>query len=221
MEKSSLSEKRRLRAEKFAAADIYPVISSEFTKGRPAADVLKMAADGGAKLVQLREKNRTGLELYRLAEIFRNITAGYDMLLIIDDDAAVAAAVDADGVHLGQDDLPLPAARRLFPDLLLGASTHNLEEALKAQEDECDYLNVGPLFATRTKSLPMAPLGVETLDAIRPRLTVPFTVMGGIKLHHLALLREHGARRVAMVTEITEAENITETVKQLRRELLG
>ncbi len=214
---SKIINSRRLeRREKLIDIDLYPVISSEFTANRDSVDVLKMVADGGAKIVQLREKNRTKLEIFRLACEYRKITESYQMLLIINDHADIAAAVDADGVHLGQDDLPLAAAREVFPQLLLGSSTHDLAEALEAQNSGCDYLNIGPIFATQTKSLSMQPLGLDMLDKIKSQINVPFTVMGGIKEHHLTTLVAAGAKRIAMVTQITMANDVTATVQNLR-----
>lgn len=215
-----ISDKRYKRLEKFTGIDIYPVISSEFTCGRDPLDILKAVADGGAKIVQMREKHRPARETFAMAEKYRTICSQYDMLLIIDDYAAIAAAVDADGVHLGQDDLPLPAARKLFPDLIIGASTHNEEEAMTAQKNGCDYLNIGPIFATQTKSLAMPPLGLETLDRVKKLVQCPFTVMGGIKQHHIAELVRHGATRIAMVTEITAAKDVTAKVKELRMAIM-
>lgn len=214
------SEIRLARVERFKKSDIYPVISSEFTAGRDVLDVLKMVADGGAKIVQLREKNKSSREVYDLAVAYREITDRYNMLLIIDDRAAIAEAVGADGVHLGQDDFPPEEARRLFPDLMVGVSTHNLDEALSAERSGCDYLNIGPIFATQTKSLPMPPVGLEMLDKVRAAISVPFSVMGGIKLHHLDELRARGVRHVAMVTEITRAADVTSTVRELRSKLI-
>ncbi|MDD4817369.1 MAG: thiamine phosphate synthase [Victivallaceae bacterium] len=214
------SATRLERVEKFKKTDLYPVISSEFTDGRDVLDILKMTADGGAGIVQLREKNKSAREVYDLAAAFRRVTERYGMLLIIDDRAAIAEAVGADGVHLGQDDFPPEAARRLFPDLLIGISTHNLDEALAAERSGCDYLNIGPIFATQTKSLPMPPVGLETLDVVRAAIHVPFSVMGGIKLRHLAGLRDRGVRHVAMVTEITRAADVTAAVRELRSALI-
>lgn len=207
------------RLAKFREIDLYPVISGEFTNGRDVLDILKMIADGGAKIVQLREKSSTARERFALAERYREITAAYQMLLIVDDDAACAAAVDADGVHLGQDDLPPAAARKLFPSLIVGVSTHNMAEVLAAQAADCGYLNIGPVFATATKQLPMPPVGLEMIDDVRPQLRVPFTVMGGIKLSNIAELRRHGVTRAAMVTEITRAADVTGTVRKLIAEL--
>lgn len=201
----------------FKLVDIYPVISSEFTNNRNVIEVLQQIAAGGAKIVQLREKNLSKNEVYRLAVAYRKITAANNMLLIINDHLDIALAIGADGVHLGQDDLPLAAARGLTNQLILGSSTHNLAEAEQAIADGADYINIGPIYSTQTKQLSYAALGLDTLHQVAAKINIPFTVMGGIKEHHLDELIGLGARHIAMVTEITQADDITTKVKQLRR----
>lgn len=204
------------KIKEFESVDIYPVISSEFCLSRPPLDILKSIADGGAKVVQLREKNMTKKEIFKLALKYREITNSYSMLLILNDHIDIALACSADGVHLGQDDLPLEAAVKLAPDLIIGSSTHSIEEAVEAQKAGASYINVGPIFTTGTKSLSMDALGLETLKQVIPYVHVPFSVMGGIKARHIPELLQAGARRIAMVTEITAAENVTKRVRELR-----
>ena len=206
----------RERIERFRQVDIYPVISSEFTAGRDVIDVLQAVAAGGAKIVQLREKNLTKAAIYNLALRYREITAACDMLLIINDHLDIALAVAADGVHLGQDDLPPAAARQITKQLILGCSTHNLEEAEQAVKDGADYINIGPIYTTQTKQLSYPALGLETLQEVAESVDIPFTVMGGIKEHHLDTLLQLGAQHIAMVTEITQSDDITATVRRLR-----
>ncbi len=209
----------RNRAERLAAfeqADLYPVISSEFTLGRPVLDIFLAAARGGARLIQLRAKNRPLGELYALALACRPVADEYGVLLIIDDHVDVALAAGADGVHLGQEDLPLAAARRIAPELLLGNSTHNREEALAAR-GLADYINVGPIFPTQTKSVNCGALGIAAIAEIAPLAGCPFTVMGGIKARHVPELRAAGAKRIAMVTEVTQAPDVEARVRELRR----
>ena len=204
------------RIKQFSSIDIYPVISSEYTNNRPVLDVLKAIGDGGAKIVQLREKNISKYNLYKLAEQYRKITETYNMLLIINDHLDVASAVGADGVHLGQDDLPLPAARRIAPNLILGSSTHNMTELLEAQEMGADYINIGPINSTQTKEVGYESLGIDGLKKVIPACKIPFTVMGGIKANDIPSLIMIGATKIAMVTEITMAEDIASRVKSLR-----
>lgn len=210
-----ITKEQRLAA--FNEIDIYPVISSEFCAGREPVFVLEQIAEGGAKIVQLREKNINKRALGLIACEFRKICDRYGMLLIINDLVDVAVDVGADGVHLGQDDLPLEVARKTAPELILGISTHSRKEAVEAQANGADYINIGPIFNTQTKSLTMAALGVEIIREIAPLLHIPFTVMGGIKARHIPELLSAGARKIAMVTEITANEDIATKMAALKK----
>ncbi len=217
VEKSCFAN-RQERIAAFENVDLYPVISSEFTLNRPVKDIFHAVAEGGAKIVQLREKNASMQSLYELACACRPIANEYGILLIIDDHIDIALAANADGVHLGQEDMPLIAARRIAPELLIGNSTHNEAEALAAGESKsADYINVGPIYPTGTKKVNCGALGIEAISRIAPLAKLPFTVMGGIKAHHIPELRAAGARRIAMVTEITQADDVTAKVKELRQ----
>jgi thiamine-phosphate pyrophosphorylase len=214
-----MDAEREKRIARFLDIDIYPVTCEKLSAGRTNLEVLRAVIDGGARIVQLREKECSTRTLYRTAEAFRAETAKAGVLLIINDRIDVALAVGADGVHLGQDDLPIPAARRLAPQLIIGASTHSREEAVRAEREGADYVNIGPLFPTGTKAGIVHPLGPEAIRTIRPALTVPFTVMGGITASNLDLVLQQGARRIAMVTAITMAPDIAATVRFLRERM--
>lgn len=207
---------RAARRARLDAADLYVVITAAFCAGRDPLDVLDACLDAGVRLVQCREKELDGAALYRHARAFRERTRAADALLIIDDRVDIALAVGADGVHLGQADLPLEAARRIAPDLILGASSHNLDEATAAQDAGADYVNIGPIFATQTKDVPTGVVGPEMIDAIRPSLRIPFTVMGGIKAHNVAEVLRRGARHPAVVTAVTAAPDPRAAAQELR-----
>lgn len=200
---TTLEERRRA----FENTDVYPVISSEFCAGRDPLFILEEILKGGAGVVQIREKNMADKPLFELLKQARVLTDSYHALMIVDDRVDLALAVGADGVHLGQDDMPLSAAKKIAPELLLGSSTHNAEEVIQAQLDGCGYLNMGPIFRTGTKQLPMEPLGVDLLKQLIPSVKCPFSVMGGIKLDHLPLLKSLGAKHIAAVTAFTAAED--------------
>jgi thiamine-phosphate pyrophosphorylase len=207
---------RQMRKEKFFQVDLYPVTCERLSAGRSNLDVLDAAIRGGAKIIQLREKELATRDLYRMARAFRKVTADAGMLLIINDRIDIALAVDADGVHLGQEDLPLSAARRIAPELLIGISTHSREEALKAQDGGADYVNIGPIFPTRTKEGVIRFLGPEAIPVIAAGLEIPFTVMGGIGRANVEEVLAQGARRVAVVTAITMADDMAGAVAALR-----
>jgi thiamine-phosphate pyrophosphorylase len=205
------------RIELFERSDIYPVVSSEFCNGRNVCDIVAGIASAGAKIVQIREKNISDSAMFELVQKCKLITDRYPMLLIVDDRLDIAMAAGADGVHLGQDDFPLSEAKKLAPEMLFGVSTHNSEEIRKTLADDCGYLNIGPMFPTRTKSVACGALGLELIKQLKTQVTCPFSVMGGIKEHHLPELISKGFRHIAMVTEITQAPDVEAKVKQLRQ----
>ena len=201
----------------FEASDLYPVVSSEFCNGRNVCDIVASIAAGGAKIVQIREKHLSDLAVFELVKKCKNITDRYDMLLIVDDRVDIAIAAGADGVHLGQDDFPLSEAKRLAPEMLFGVSTHNAEEIRAALAGNCGYLNIGPMFPTKTKSVACGALGLGLIEQLKTTVFCPFSVMGGIKEHHLPLLVSKGFKHIAMVTEITQADDVKAKVESLRR----
>ena len=205
------------RIDLFKRSDLYPVVSSEFCNGRNVCEILSGIAAAGAKIVQIREKNRSDSDMFELVRKCKEITDRYQMLLIVDDRLDIAMAAGADGVHLGQEDFPLTAAKKLAPDMLFGISTHNAGEIRNVLADGCSYLNIGPMFPTGTKSVACGALGLEKIEELKTLVTCPFSVMGGIKEHHLSLLCSKGFRHIAMVTEITQAPDVEAKVKQLRQ----
>ena len=151
--------------------DLYPVVSSPFCAGRSVTEVLEGIAAGGAKIVQIREKDMSGQKLFELVTACKRITDRAGMLLIVDDHTDVALAADADGVHLGQDDLPVAAAKKIAPELLIGCSTHNPEEIRIAQQDQTGYLNIGPVYPTQTKNVACGALGLDQVLEFRTGVT--------------------------------------------------
>ncbi|MBR2425913.1 MAG: thiamine phosphate synthase [Lentisphaeria bacterium] len=205
------------RLELFKSSDLYPVVSSEFCNGRDVCEIVTGIAAAGAKIVQIREKNIPDNAMFSLVRKCKEITDRYQMLLIVDDRVDIAMAAGADGVHLGQEDFPLKEARKLAPEMIFGASTHNAEEIHTAIADGCSYLNIGPMFPTGTKSVACGALGLEKIEDLKNLVTCPFSIMGGIKEHHLDLLCSKGFRHIAMVTEITQAPDVEAKVRQLRK----
>ena len=212
--------KRELRRQMFKQVDVYPVTCEELSEGRSNLEVLEAVIRGGAKIIQLREKEYQKKDLYHLALKFREVTAKAGVLLIINDHVDIALGVEADVVHLGQDDLPLTVARQFAPELLIGASIHSLEDVLQAQKDGADYVNIGPIFPTRTKEGVERVLGPEAIATISPHVEVDFTVMGGINEANIDQVLAQGARRVAMVTAITRAADIAAKVRSLREKII-
>jgi thiamine-phosphate pyrophosphorylase len=203
------------RLARFQAAGLYFVTSQPLSAGRTTPEIVKAALAGGVELIQLREKEMPLREYVELARTVRALTAAAGALLIINDRVDAALAVGADGVHLGQDDFPIPDARRLAPDLIIGASTHSVEEAVIAQEQGASYINIGPIYPTGTKVWEGAFLGLEGLKTISKVTRVPFSVMGGIKQSHIPGLVKAGARVIALVTAVAAAPDPESAARDL------
>ena len=201
---------------RFHASDLYVVITEAFCGGRPSEEVLDAVLDAGITLVQLREKDLDARAYIEKAILFRDRTLDAGALLIVNDRMDIALAIGADGVHLGQSDLPIEAARGLSHELLIGASTHSLAQALGAQAAGADYVNIGPIFPTQTKELATGIVGPEMIDTIAPHLTIPFSCMGGIKLGNIDEVLRRGARHPAVVTAVTSAPDVRAAAEELR-----
>ena len=208
------------RLEVFRRTDVYPVITSEFCAGRPPAEIAASLLAGGARILQIREKTMPDRPFLELLRKVRELAWECGALLVVDDRVDAALIAQADGVHLGQEDLPLLEARRIAPELLIGVSTHNADEIRRAQDEGCSYLNIGPIFPTNTKQLAgIRFLGLDGLKSLVPLVRVPFSVMGGIKFSHIEELKAAGAGRIAAVTAFTQASDPGAEVAKWRDEL--
>lgn len=207
------------RMRRFDASDLYVVITGEFCAARPPLDVLDAVLAAGVTLVQCREKRLDDGQYYELAKAFRERTGAAGALLILDDRIDIALAAGADGVHLGQLDVPVAAARALSADLIIGASTHTLDQALAAEGAGASYVNIGPIFATKTKTRTAKPLGPEAISEIVPKLRIPFSCMGGIKPENIGEVIARGARHPAVVTAVTAAGDPCAAAQTLRAQI--
>lgn len=195
---------------------LYVVLGNEFSCGRDFYEVASKAIAGGAGAIQLRDKQLSKRELLDWARRLRELTAETGATFIINDHIDIALAVGADGVHLGQGDFPVADARRVLgPGFIIGASTHTVDQAKRAVADGCSYFNVGPLFATATKQGGHPPVGPEAIEEIALPMAHPFTVMGGMKLSNIDQALERGARRIAVVTAVTAADDIEAAARAL------
>ena len=205
----------RRRADAFAAIRLYLVAGRRDTGGRPLADVVRAAVRGGAGVFQLRDKELDTRKLVALAAELREVTREAGALFLVNDRADVAAAVDADGVHLGQDDLPVEAARRLLgPQKLIGISTHSVEQAREAWQRGADYIGVGPVFPTATKPEALA-RGLSLVSQVAREVPIPFVAIGGIDLSTIGDVLQAGARRVAVVRAVAGAPDVARAAAAL------
>lgn len=201
------------------AVKLYVIVDADVCGGRDPVTVAREAVAGGADIIQWRAKSWTMAERFRVAERLSESLRLTNALFIVNDHVELALAVGADGVHLGQEDLPLPVARRLLgPEPLIGVSTHSVEQAVAAQAQGADYLGVGPVFATPTKP-DYRPVGLELVAAVKQRVTVPFVAIGGIDRANLTLVRSSGATRVAVVRAVAGAADVRAAAAAVKAQL--
>ena len=193
---------------------LYLVITDPATSYETCAEA---AVRAGVRFVQLRMKHTPRERIVATAKNLRAITAGTPTLFIVNDDPGIAAETGADGVHLGQSDLPLPVARERFPSLkIFGLSTHSLAQVEAACKLAPDYIGVGPVYATPTKEIPDATLGLETMQKMIAAAHVPAVAIGGIDAFRLPDVLRAGARNFAVVRAVCRASDPYAAIRRLQ-----
>lgn len=197
---------------------IYGITAEKFSRGRSNLQVVKEMIRGGVTVIQYREKHadKSIREIFEECRQIRDITREHDVLFMVNDFVDIAMLVDADGVHVGQDDLPVDQVRKLMDDKIIGLSTHSPEQAQKALEIGADYIGVGPIFETHTKDDVCDPVGMRYLEHVIAQVPIPFVAIGGIKEHNMRDICQRGAKTICLVTEIVGADDIAAKVKRLR-----
>jgi thiamine-phosphate pyrophosphorylase len=195
---------------------LYLVTDRGLARGRAMLDIVRAAVQGGVTCVQLREKTCSTREFIEEALAVKEFLRSRGVPLIINDRVDVALAVGADGVHLGQKDMPLDVARAIVTDtMLIGISAESLADAVAAQQGGADYLGVSPIFATPTKTDAAAPLGLEGLQIIRRAVHIPLVGIGGLNRQTTAAVVRCGADGVAVVSAIVAAEDPEQAAREL------
>jgi thiamine-phosphate pyrophosphorylase len=200
------------------AEGIYGITAERFSEGRSNLEVVEEMIRGGITTIQYREKKhqKDVGEMYVECQQIRDLTRKHGVTFIINDHVDLALLVDADGVHVGQEDLPVEAVRRLIgDDKIIGLSTHSPEQMERAVEVGADYIGVGPIFATQTKENVCDAVGLQYLDYVTENCTIPFVAIGGIKEHNISEIVSRGAKSICLVTEIVGSEDIYATCLRL------
>ncbi len=207
--------------DRFNKATLY-VITCPPKEGAAGYEAMVRAAcEGGAQILQFRDKLITGRERYTVAAKLKRICQKYGTLFIINDAIEVALGVEADGVHLGQDDLGVAEAKKLMhpmgiKNFLVGCSTHSLEQAIEAKRQGADYIGIGPVFATPTKPDYQA-VGLDLVRAVTSQVDTPHVAIGGINATNVGQVLAAGSKRVAVVRAVCGADDIIVATKQLKR----
>lgn len=177
------------------------------------------AVSCGAGIIQYRNKKAGTGTMFREAMLLKRICAETVTRLIINDRVDIALAVDADGIHLGQDDLPYEEARRLLgPDKIIGLTVHSVQEAVQAEHIGADYLGVSPIFDTATKTDAGCPCGIDTLRAIRQACRVPLVAIGGIDLSNIHAVIQAGADMACAISAVVTKPDVTAEMKKFQKE---
>ena len=181
---------------------LYVILDRAAARGRELSALLEAVLTGGGRVVQLREKTMPMAELFPLARTLRERCRQVGALFIVNDRADLALALEADGLHVGQEDLPARAARRILrPGMILGVSTHDARQARRAREDGADYIAVGSIFPTGTKA-GFRLVGLDLLRELRPRIGLPVVAIGGITEGNAAQVMEAGADAAAVISAV-------------------
>ena len=192
---------------------LYVITESGISKGRSNEEIVKEAIAGGAEIIQLREKdldkNKIKNEAIRLLKICRE----NNVLFIVNDYVDVALEIGADGVHLGQTDMSISEARKVCRNkLIIGLSTHSVEQAIKADKEDVDYITIGPIYKTRAKDFTV---GTEIIKEFVSKVEKPVIAIGGINKNNIDEVLKQGIKSVAVISAVVSAENVKEAAKKL------
>ena len=197
--------------------DLYVITDETVGRGRSHAELAAQAVDGGADVIQIRDKRLPAPDLLEAATAVRKITRDSGALFIVNDHLDLALRVGADGVHLGAADIPLPEARSLSPPgFIIGASVGSVAGALRAEAAGADYVALSPTFATGSKSDAGPGLGLSVLSAIRAAVSVPLIAIGGINARNVADVIAAGADGVAVISAVVGVDDLTAAARDLR-----
>ena len=209
-------------ARPYSLSGLYIILDPSVCPARPLVDVLTTAAEAGASLFQYRNKTASMKDAYVEALALRQAAAKAGVLFIINDRCDLALAVDADGVHLGQGDLPLDLAKKVMgPDKLIGISTHNPDQVREATAGKPDYLGFGPIFKPGSKQGHDPVVGLEGLRAMRSLTSLPVFAIGGIQIDQAGEVMRAGANGVAIISAILKSPDISFAVKAFLAKMLG
>lgn len=201
---------------------LYVITDEQVSRGRSHLQVAEAAILGGADVLQLRDKESSSGRLFQVALQLRKLTREAKVPLIVNDRLDIALAADADGVHVGQADLPASVVRKIMgPGRILGVSAETVAEAMAAEKDGADYLGVGPVFeARKTKPDAGEPRGLELIELIRRHCSLPIVAIGGINAENVRKVREAGADAAAVISAIAAADDIAQAARRLKRLLV-
>jgi thiamine-phosphate pyrophosphorylase len=199
--------------------DLYFITDSKLTK-KTVLDDVKAAIKGGVKIIQYREKEKSTKDMIKEARQIKEI-CNDRAIFLIDDRIDIALAVDADGVHLGNDDMPYDEARKLLGNKVIGLTIHNVNEAVQAEQSGADYIGVSPIFETKTKLDAGPAAGLELIRDVKEKVKIPFVAIGGINLENIDDVVKAGSRAAAVISAIVTKEDVEMECRKFIDKLKG
>ena len=197
---------------------LYAILDPDQIKGRAVEEVLGEMLRAGVTMLQLRVKSLAAKDFLALGQRIRKATETHHCRLIVNDRVDIAMACNADGVHLGQDDLPLHAGRKLLGNKIIGISTHDIEQAQQAESGGADYIGFGPMFGTTTKDTGLTARGIAMLKQIRAAVNVPIVAIGGINEQNVTQVWQAGADSAAIISDILGVADIGAKVTRIMQQ---
>tara|TARA_Y100000294_G_C8546809_1_gene333537 strand:+ start:1076 stop:1702 length:627 start_codon:yes stop_codon:yes gene_type:complete len=192
---------------------LYVITESSISKNRSNEEVVKEAIKGGVEIVQLREKNWSVVKIREEAKKLLKICRENNVLFILNDYVDVALEIGADGVHLGQADMPIEKAREICGDkLIIGLSTHSVEQAIDADQEDVDYITIGPIYKTRAKDYTV---GIEIIKPVLDNIDKPLVAIGGINKNNIDEVLQQGAKSIAVISAVVSADDIKKAASEL------
>lgn len=202
-----------------ADAKLFCFSPGALLKGRDPVELVSAQIRGGADVIQLREKDMSKKDRLELGLKLRKLTRQNETLFIVNDDIDLALILDADGVHLGQNDIPIRFARPLMKDKIIGVSTHSFDQVEKAVAEGADYIGVGPIFETTTKKHRGKLVGLDLLIKIRNKCPIPYVAIGGIGKDNIFSIAKTGCTRAAVISDIMLAPDIEKRCRAIKEHL--
>ncbi len=197
---------------------LYGITAENFANGKTNIECVKQMIRGGIKTIQYREKNKSIKEKVKEAKEIAKLCKKSGVVFIVNDSVEIALLCEADGIHIGQDDMDIEDVRALLgEDKIIGLSTHSPSQAIEAKKRGADYIGVGPIFETTTKDTP--PVGLGYLEWVVENIDIPFVAIGGIKVHNIDEIVKRGAKRICLVSEIVGSEDIVEKIEILKSKM--
>jgi thiamine-phosphate pyrophosphorylase len=213
-----MNQIRDRRVKDFLAARLYVITDRAMARERSYADIARQVCAGGGRLIQLRDKTTPFEDLVEAGRALVAVAREYDTLVIANDNPYLAREIGADGVHLGQTDVPVEIARDILgEEAIIGLSTHNFKQVLKAQKHPLDYIAIGPVFETMSKRNPDKTVGTDAVHWAVDRSSVPVAAVGGINAQNIESVAQAGADVIAVISAVMAADDI----KSATADLLG